>query len=940
MVTGIARFAHRYALWIIGIWLLAGYIANSVAPQFEQAIAAQDRPYLPSSAASSLAAQRSGSAFSQETTDNVGYLVLERRGPLTDGDQAFYNQLIAALRSDSRHVIQVVDWWSVPGIADAALSRDREVVTAIMHLSGMLGTSQAKEAITAARGIVARSHAPDGLHVLVTGPGATIADEFAVSDRQLQVTRAAMLAALLVPFLIAYRSLIVAMVPMLSVGLAAAVARLIVAVQGGSDSTAVSMFSVALGDAVVLGAGTGFTIFLIGRYHEQRRKNIASAPALAAAYRSMTPGIVGSALAVAAALGCLSFSRISMLRTTGIHCFTGVLTEMLAALTLTPALIALAYRADVLKPRRQGVPRRWRRIGVAVARRPGSILVGGSALALVLATPLLGIRIGWDEAAATRAKAESSRGYQIVNNHFGANQLLPDVVTVETDHDIRNPAGLIAVERITGAVMAIPGVRMVQSASRPNAAPPQNTSATIQGGYLSDRLDEAFDQLTSGQAVFSYVEGALGEIVTALDGIQDGLLHGTAGIGEVNSSVRKMQNAIPKLRSSVGNVSEIFDPLRSFTGHTRDCRTNPFCLAVQDVVRWIDTVVVSSVKLADAAGQLADGAGAFAGALNGIPGLNDAAGQLQQAQAAAANYRALMNNVGPPMLQVSRYLHDLAGVFQGGPNTGFSAAGKDITDPNTRPVFDNFMSPDGRATRLLVYGDRDEWTGDGAQRARVIAAAVRDATSEGTLIPTAVELAGVGPATRDLQDMVRGYETLLVAIALAVVYGIISLLLRSPVAGFVVVSVVAMSYASALGASVLIWQHLLGHNVHWSVPPIAFILVVAVGSGYNLLLALRIREELRTGPRISIIRGLTATGEVVTTAGIAFGATMLALATIGMLSVAQIGVTVGIGLVLNILVVRSFVLPAIMVLLGRWFWWPRPFIDTVPVTARLPARIG
>lgn len=939
MVTGIARFTHRYALWIIGLWLLAGYIANSVAPQFEQAVASHDRPYLPSSAASSLAVQRSGSAFSQVATDNVAYVVLERHGPLNDGDRAFYDQLIPALRSDSRHVIEVVDWWSVPGIADAVLSKDREVVTAIVRLSGMLGTSQAKEAITATRGIVARIRAPDGLHVVVTGPGATIADEFVVSDRQLQVTRAAMLAALLVPFLIAYRSLIIAMVPMVSVGLAAAVARLIVAVQGGSDSTGVSMFSVVLGDAVILGAGTGFTIFLIGRYHEQRRQNVASAPALASAYRSMTPGIVGSALAVAAALGCLSFSRISMLRTIGIHCFTGVLTEMLAALTLTPALIALAYRADVLKPQRRGVPRRWRRIGLAVVRRPGSVLVGSAALVLVLATSLLGIRIGWDEAAATRAEAESSRGYQVVNHHFDANQLLPDVVTIETDHDVRNPAGLIAIERITGAVMAIPGVRMVQSASRPNGAAPHSVSATIQRGYLSDRLDEAFDQLTSGQAVFSYVEGALGEIVTALDGVQDGLLHGTSGIGEVNSAIRQLRNAIPKLRNGVGAASEIFDPLRSFTGQTQDCRVNPFCLAVQDVVQWIDTVVASSAKLADAAVQLADGAGAFAGALNGIPGLNGAAGQLQQAQAAAANYRALMNDIGPPMLQVSGYLHDLAGVFQGGPNTGFSAAGRDATDPNTRSVFDNFMSSDGRATRLLVYGDGEEWTGDGAQRARVIAAAVRDATNEGTLIPTAVELVGVGPITRDLQDMVRGYETLLVAIALAVVFGIVSVLLRSPVAGLVIVGSVAISYAAALGASVLIWQHLLGHNVHWSVPPIAFILVVAVGSGYNLLLALRIREELRAGPRISIIRGLTATGEAVTIAGIAFGATMFALATISMLSVAQIGVTVGIGLILDICVVRSFVLPAIMVLLGRWFWWPRPFIDTRPVTQRLTARI-
>jgi RND superfamily putative drug exporter len=140
-----------------------------------------------------------------------------------------------------------------------------------------------------------------------------------------------------------------------------------------------------------------------------------------------------------------------------------------------------------------------------------------------------------------------------------------------------------------------------------------------------------------------------------------------------------------------------------------------------------------------------------------------------------------------------------------------------------------------------------------------------------------------------------------------------------------VVGTVALSYASALGASVLIWQHLLGHDLHWAVAPISFIALVAVGADYNLLLAMRIREEIHAGLGTGIIRAFGATGIVVTTAGIVFGITMFALAGSSVLSIAQIGVTIGVGLMIDTLIVRTFVLPSLVALLGRWFWWPTAF---------------
>jgi putative drug exporter of the RND superfamily len=163
---------------------------------------------------------------------------------------------------------------------------------------------------------------------------------------------------------------------------------------------------------------------------------------------------------------------------------------------------------------------------------------------------------------------------------------------------------------------------------------------------------------------------------------------------------------------------------------------------------------------------------------------------------------------------------------------------------------------------------------------------------------------------------------LLVGATLALIFLIVAMLLRSPVAVVAVVGTVIVSFASALGVSVLISQQLFGQPLHWAVAPMAFIALVAVGADYNLLLAMRIREELRAGIKTGVIRAFAATGGVVTTAGIVFGITMFALVGSTVLSIEQVGLTVGIGLLLDTLLVRTFLMPSLVALLGRWFWWP------------------
>jgi putative drug exporter of the RND superfamily len=313
------------------------------------------------------------------------------------------------------------------------------------------------------------------------------------------------------------------------------------------------------------------------------------------------------------------------------------------------------------------------------------------------------------------------------------------------------------------------------------------------------------------------------------------------------------------------------------------------------------------------------------------------AGLVQNAKQAAQGFKQLINPLGTPIRELPGFLHDLATMFHGTPGEGLNISLTALSDPNVRHILDYFLSPNGHATLLLVYGDSRNWDAGGAQRARAIMDAVTGATKGSTLKPTAVELTGIGPAVRDLRLLLRNDLIVLVAVTLVVIFAIVSLLLGSPVAGTVILGTAVTSYASAIGVSVVIWQYLLGHNLHWSVPPLSFFALVPVCCGHNLYLALRAREELPVGLHFSVIRALAATGGVGIITGIAFGTTIFALATCSALNAAQIGVTVGAGAILDTLVMRSFGVPATMALLGQWFWWPRRFVSVQELLQRLDA---
>jgi RND superfamily putative drug exporter len=149
-------------------------------------------------------------------------------------------------------------------------------------------------------------------------------------------------------------------------------------------------------------------------------------------------------------------------------------------------------------------------------------------------------------------------------------------------------------------------------------------------------------------------------------------------------------------------------------------------------------------------------------------------------------------------------------------------------------------------------------------------------------------------------------------------------LLRAVIAPIMLIATVALSFAAALGVSALFFNNVFHFgNADNSFPLFVFVFLVALGIDYNIFLMTRVREEAgKHGPRHGALTGLSATGGVITSAGAVLAGTFAALGTLPVTFLAELGFAVAFGVLLDTIVVRSVLVTALNLDLGRWVWWP------------------
>jgi RND superfamily putative drug exporter len=176
----------------------------------------------------------------------------------------------------------------------------------------------------------------------------------------------------------------------------------------------------------------------------------------------------------------------------------------------------------------------------------------------------------------------------------------------------------------------------------------------------------------------------------------------------------------------------------------------------------------------------------------------------------------------------------------------------------------------------------------------------------------------------DVDQSSRRDNRVIIPIVLLLIALILGLLLRSIFAAGLLLVTVVLSFFATLGVCALVFEHLFGFKgTDASFPLFAFVFLVALGIDYNIFLMTRVREEAqKIGTKAGVIRGLTVTGGVITSAGIVLAATFGVLGVLPLVFLAELGFAVAFGVLLDTIVVRSLLVPALVRILGKKIWWP------------------
>jgi len=918
----IARTIHRFSVLIILAWLAIAVVFAVAVPPLELVERAHSVSLTPVDAPSIQAMMRMGEVFEEANSESMAVLVLEGEQPLGDDAHRYYDDVIRQLKDDPAHVQHIQDFWGDPLTAGAAQSADGKAAYAQVALSGRLGQAVANESVQAVRDVLERTPAPPGVKAYVTGPAAVVADMGQSGNKTVVLITSVSLGVIFVFLLFVFRSVVTVILLLLMVGVQLQVARGLVAFLGQHEIVGLTTYVVNLLVSVGIAAGTDYGIFFAGRYQEARQAGEDRETAFYTTYRSVAKVVLASGLTIAGAILCLSFTRLPYFQPLGLPGAVGILVAVAVALTLIPAVMAIGSRFGLFEPKRLIKTRRWRRVGTAIVRWPGPIFVATLAVALLGLLTLPGYQPSYSDQDFIPEDIPASVGLTAAERHFPESRMVtPDILLIEADHDMRNPADFLVLNKLAKAVYAVPGISNVQAITRPEGTPIEHTSIPFmlsmqnagQRLYLpfqQDRMKEMLEQADN-----------MGTTITVMQRMYELMQQMVDTTHRMVGKTHELQETTDELRDHIADFDDFWRPIRNYFYWEPHCFNIPICWSTRAIFDSMDGVDRVSYQMKDL-----------------LKDLDQLDALLPQLLIQFPQMIAVMQSTRTMMLTMHSTMSGIFGQMEESTENA-TAMGKDFDAANNddsfyipAEVFNNedfkrvikiFMSPDGKSTRLLISQRGNPATPEGISRVEPIQTAAEEALKGTPLENAKIYLAGTAAGVKDIVEGSK-YDLLIAGVAaLCLIFIIMLIMTRSFVAALVIVGTVALSLGASFGLAVLVWQYLLGIQIHWMVLALSFIVLLAVGSDYNLLLVSRMKEEIGAGINTGIIRAMGGTGRVVTAAGLVFAFTMGSMVVSDLLSISQVGTTIALGLLFDTLVVRAFMTPSIAALLGRWFWWPQ-----------------
>jgi RND superfamily putative drug exporter len=931
----IARLIRVLAVPIILLWIAVAVVLAVVTPSLDSVADQHSVSLSPHSSVAFQSMLNIGKVFKQFDSDSSAMIVIEGQDKLGDSAHDYYNKIVAKLNGDREHVQNVQDFWGDPLTAAGVQSVDGKAAYVQVFLDGAQGTTPSHEAVKAVRDLVDSVPAPPGVKAYVTGNTVLVADTSVAGHKSMALMAALSILVILVMLLLVYRSIVTTLLALVIVGIELFAAQGVTATAGNLNIIGLTPYAVSMVTMLAIAAGTDYVIFLLGRYQEARSNGQDREEAYYTAYHGVSHVIIGSGLTIAGACMCLTLTTLPYFSTMGMPCAIAILTVIVAALTLVPAILTVGSRFGLLDPKRELSTRGWRKVGTTVVRWPVPIIVVTTMIAIIGFVSLLSYVPQYNDDKFTPADMPSNQAMAVAEKHFSKARMNPELLMLEADHDLRNPADMLVIDRVAKAVAHMRGIDRVQTITRPLGSPIEHSSIPfLMGAQNAGTLQSAkFNNDNSAQMLVQ-----ADELSTTIASMQRMLAITTELTQTTHDMVGKTHDLVDtttQLRDNIANFDDFFRPLRNYFYWEPHCYDIPICQSLRSIFDALDGVDALTDQLSGLTTDLDKLDQLLPQMLPELRSTIDSMSKMRDFMLATHSVQA---GTQAQQQELAKGATEIGLYFDQAKNDDFFYLPPDVfQNPDFERGLKMFVSPDGTAVRFIVTHQGDPASVEGIDHVRDLKDVVADAV-KGTPLSTAkISLAGTASMYNDMQDGVKLDLAIAVIASMILIFAIMLLITRSVVAALVIVGTVAASLGTACGLSVLLWQDILGLGVQWIVIPLSVVILLAVGSDYNLLVVSRLKEEIHAGLNTGIIRALGATGRVVTSAGLVFAFTMMSMVVSDLVVVAQLGMTIGIGLIVDTLIVRSFMTPSIAAALGRWFWWP---INTIKLTHPLKRSGG
>ena len=946
--TRIPRTIRALAVPIILVWVAYTAAVNLLVPQVEKVGMANAVSMSPQDAPAVIAAKRMGQKFGESSSDSIAMVVLIGDQPLGEAAHRYYATLVDKFKADTKHVEHVHDFWGDMITAAGVQSSDGKAAYVQLNLAGDQGSTEGNHSVDAVRKIIDDTPPPAGLKAYVTGPAPLTTDSLEASDRGMIKMTVVTMIVITIMLALVYRSLSTVLLILAIVGVEMGAARGSVAVVGHLGLMDFSTFSVPLMTALSIAAGTDYAIFLIGRYHEARQNGEDPESAYYTAFHGVGHVILGSGLTIAGAMLTLRLTRLSYFNSLAYPSALALIIVVAAAMTVAPAILVVGSRFGLLDPKRMMKTKGWRKVGTATVRWPKPILAAATSIVLLGLLAMIGYKTSYDDRRYIPADVPANVGYTAAEKHFSTARLNPDIMTIQSDHDMRNPTDMIVLDRIAKALFRIEGIAMVQSITRPLGSPIAHSSIPYQVSMASVPITQNLQFLSERVGDISKMSDDMGGMIASMTQMQalmvkfSEAMHTTVGSanGMVDSAHRSvadmntMKVTLDQMRDHIADFDDAVHGIRNYFYWDEHCFNIPACWGVRsafDAMDGVNTFSDNMASLQTDMSAMVDGMDKMVSGMGDIDALVPRMVEqfppiIATATAMQSTLQTIHSSFDGLIVQMQQMTDTATAMGE-----AFDASKSDdyfylppevFANPDFQKGLKLFLSPDGKAARFIITHDVNPASEEGISVVDDQLTAAHEAVKGTNLAGADIYLTGTAATYRDVQAGAK-YDTMIAAFAaLTLIFIVMLIITRALVASMVIVGTVVISLGAAFGISVFVFERLVGIELNWIVLAFAVIILMAVGSDYNLLLVSRFKEEIGAGINTGIIRSMGSTGTVVTAAGLVFAFTMGSMISGDLLNVGQGGMTIGIGLLLDTLIVRSLMTPSIAAILGPWFWWP------------------